>query len=496
MRRLEDVLHDLAEQDERLPTGELITRIERGLSSEGGLTVATTDGTSAMDAPENTRQDRRKIPILVTTGAALLALIVIGLPILLIRGGESIIADQVTTTVAPNISSTTVAVLPSETPTTTAPTTTTVLVTPTRLEITWSQAPTQPAFGLDDVVRSVVEGGTGLVAVGGEWTNEYDDYQAVVWTSVDGTTWARAAVERFEDVLSDVAVGSAGFVAVSNEGSRLNDSDDPPILFSEDGESWARIPSDTAAFPPGAWITAVTDGGPGYVAVGAVKVDSPDGISEASIWSSTDGVSWTRVDQAPGEGYESSAIHDIVNTGSGLVAVGTAEESEGSTGPQDDLLVWTSSDGMVWERKALSSERGLVVAVTAHDEAVVAIGYEGNFLTAWVAADASRAFSAQRMPGTSFDFPFAILADGDRLLAVGVRFTGMSWAMAWTSQDGGTTWYEVTRESNSSEGLFGDPNDQRPAGFRGITAFGDGFVAVGGTGNGSAPVWIGTWNEE
>ncbi len=444
------------------------------------------------------RRVRSPRPVWVFVGAAAAILALIGAIPLLIGisndGGPTadMTEDTVATTVPPTTPSTTAAAITSDTPTTT----TTVPITPARLEITWRQAPTQPAFGLDDVIRSVVEGGPGLVAVGGEWNLEYDDYQAVVWTSVNGTTWERAAVERFEDVLSDVAVGPAGFVAVSNEGSRLNDSDDPPILFSEDGESWARIPSDTAAFPPGAWITAVTDGGPGYVAVGAVAVDSRDGISEASIWSSTDGVSWTRVDQAPGEGYESSAIHDIVNTGSVLVAVGTAEDAGGSPRPQGDLLVWTSSDGMVWERGALSSERGLVVAVTAHDEAVVAVGYEGNFLTAWVSADTGGAFSAQRMPGGSNAFPFGVLADGDRLLAVGVQFPARSAAIAWTSEDGSATWFEVTRESNSSEGLFGDPNDQRPAGFRGVTAFGDGFVAVGGTGNGSAPVWIGTWNEE
>ena len=77
MRRLEEVLHDLAEQDERLPTSELITRIERGLSGEGVSTVATMDGRSAMDAQENTRQDRRRMPMMVAAGAALLVLIVV-----------------------------------------------------------------------------------------------------------------------------------------------------------------------------------------------------------------------------------------------------------------------------------------------------------------------------------------------------------------------------------------------------------------------------------
>ncbi len=107
MRRLEDLLHDLAEQDERLPTSELITRIERGLSSEGVLTVATMDGRSAMDAQENTRQDRRRIPMMVAAGAALLVLIVVGLPILLLGSGDSEVVGQSTSVVSTTSTSTT-----------------------------------------------------------------------------------------------------------------------------------------------------------------------------------------------------------------------------------------------------------------------------------------------------------------------------------------------------------------------------------------------------
>lgn len=115
MRRLEEVLHDLAEQDERLPTSDLITRIERHLSGESDLPVVVIDGRLEMDAHKNTRQAQRRrwAPALVAAGAALLVLLVVGLPILFFNGDESIVADQSTTTVA----STTVP------PTTAAPTT-------------------------------------------------------------------------------------------------------------------------------------------------------------------------------------------------------------------------------------------------------------------------------------------------------------------------------------------------------------------------------------
>ncbi|MEA2009567.1 MAG: hypothetical protein U9N78_02575 [Actinomycetota bacterium] len=125
MRRLEEVLHDLAEQDEQLPASELVTRIERRLSGESDFPVVVIDGRSEMDTHKNTRQTRRRrwSPALVAAGAALLVLLAVGLPILFFNGGESIVADQSTTTVASTtVPSTTAA--PTTVPPTTAPATT------------------------------------------------------------------------------------------------------------------------------------------------------------------------------------------------------------------------------------------------------------------------------------------------------------------------------------------------------------------------------------
>ena len=145
----------------------------------------------------------------------------------------------------------------------------------------------------------------------------------------------------------------------------------------------------------------------------------------------------------------------------------------------------------------LSSEAGAVNAVTAHDGSIIAVGYEGVTLTAWLTEDASEAFTARQIPGFASSHTMGVLGDGDRLLVVGMQRLGtLGYAMAWASQDGGTTWYEVTFERDSIEGPFGEPSDQRAAGFTDVTAFDDGFVAVGSTGNPSAPVWTGAWNED
>jgi hypothetical protein len=447
-------------------------------------------------------------PTWVATGAAVLMLIAIGLPILLISNDEPFVADQVTTTMTTPVTPTPTVTTPvAPFPSVVTTTTSAVPLNPARLGVTWQQAPTQPAFGPNDVVRSVVEGGPGLVAVGGTW-NEGDprsrQWEAVIWTSVDGIAWERASDVPLlaGEVLTDVTAGPAGFVAVGGTYPVLHE--DPSVLVSQDGESWMRIPPDNSAFPPDATPGAVTDGGPGYVAVGSHAAVGSGGPGQGAIWTSTDGISWTRIEQALGEGYEFSSINDIVNTGSVLVAIGSAWEDRGDYGwvvrAQNDLLIWTSTDGQVWKRGMLSGETGAVNAVTAHDGSIVAVGYEGVTLTAWLAEDASEAFTARQIPGFASAATSGVLGDGNRLLVVGHQgfggLGGPSYAMAWASQDGGTTWYEITFEGYSIEGPFGTPSDQRPAGFHAVTAFGDGFVAVGSTGNPSAPVWMGTWNEK
>lgn len=92
MRPLDEVLQDLADQDERLATNELINRIERRLADPSDTPVVESDWRAGKDADESSGSPRRRhgIPAVVAAGAALLVLIAVGLPILLLSGGESI----------------------------------------------------------------------------------------------------------------------------------------------------------------------------------------------------------------------------------------------------------------------------------------------------------------------------------------------------------------------------------------------------------------------
>lgn len=394
--------------------------------------------------------------------------------------------------------------------TTTVATTIAVPVTPVGLEMTWEQVPTQSAFGLDDAVWSVIEGGPGLVAVGGAFNNR--DLDAAVWTSTDGVAWDRIAdpdvfggaptdgngTDGYQ-MIRDIAAGPAGLVAVGVVDDRFGDLD-PPIWVSPDGLSWSRVTGNADALDPGSTINAVATGGPGYVAAGSNNAGS------AAIWVSGDGVSWARVEQPPGDGYSRSEITDILTTDSGLVAVGFADP-EWQHFPTGRALAWTSQDGLVWDRVELGAEPGTVWAAAGTGEAVIAVGSTSDDSAAWISSDAKTWSPPSPIVTLAKQLWFwDAVWDGGRLLAVGVwfpehpageyPFPGQSGPVAWASDDTGATWHEIPISKTSDEGPFASTVDQRPAGFRDVIAFGDEFLAVGGTGNGSAPIWIGTWNEK
>jgi len=100
----------------------------------------------------------------------------------------------------------------------------------------------------------VVAGGPGLVAVGYDsasqgWSGL--DANAAVWTSADGIAWARVPnAEMFGDrlmqMMNAVTVGGPGLVAVGYDGA-VNRYD-AAVWTSVDGLTWARIPQDELVF--------------------------------------------------------------------------------------------------------------------------------------------------------------------------------------------------------------------------------------------------------
>ena len=217
--------------------------------------------------------------------------------------------------------------------------------------LTWTRVPhDQAVFGgagdkSTDSFRmsAVTSGGPGLVAVGDqvgasdaeEITGAWDPV-ATIWISTDGLTWTRVPHDPavFGDTddnesvhLHEVTSGGPGLVAVGDVdrfGRMVN-----AVWTSVDGLTWTRIQDQTFSGPA---AHAVTAGGPGLVSVGG-----------SSVWVSEDGISWTRVPRDPAVFGEpgSSEMHSVTTTGSGLVAVGGTDEG---------AAVWTSVDGIEWSR--------------------------------------------------------------------------------------------------------------------------------------------------
>ena len=153
---------------------------------------------------------------------------------------------------------------------------------------------------------------------------------------------------RIRTFISDVVAGGPGFVAVESEsGGTFNAA----VWTSTDGLAWTRVPHDDETFgggPDGRHFSmkSVTVGGPGLVAVGIDEVGF-----NAVVWTSEDGYTWSRVpddDQVFGDGptgHRVQGMGNIIAGGPGLVAFG---EEERTMGGPTRVAVWTSTDGTTW----------------------------------------------------------------------------------------------------------------------------------------------------
>ena len=214
---------------------------------------------------------------------------------------------------------------------------TTALEVPAQTAVTWSQVPHDEAvFGGDGFqgMSSVTVGGPGLVAVG------RSKGDAMVWISLDGIDWLR--IPHDEAVfggasMESVTVGGPGLVAVGSHGSRWAQTDimDAAVWTSPDGITWTRVPHNEAIFGGPdeldediAVMLSVTQGGPGLVAVGFAGTD-------AAVWTSPNGVTWSRVphDDAVFGGEMDQGMYSVTVGGPGLVAVGHDGVPHGTTRP-------------------------------------------------------------------------------------------------------------------------------------------------------------------
>jgi hypothetical protein len=274
---------------------------------------------------------------------------------LVLVGGVALLL-QVTGPDAPVADTVVPTTLTESAPTTLAESVPTTLPDPPS-SFTWSRVPHDEAvFGgaRGQRMSSVTVGGPGLVAVGSVGNDGDDgDANAAVWASVDGLTWSRVPYDEAVfggSTMNSVAAGGPGLVAVGSDGRFA------AVWTSVDGITWSRVPHDEAVVG-GAEMNSVTVGGPGLVAVGWVENDREiDGDGAAAVWTSVDGVTWSRVphDVTLFGGTGNQRMYEVTAAGAGLVAVGA---DGGFYATRPNAVVWTSVDGVTWLR-------------VPHDEAV------------------------------------------------------------------------------------------------------------------------------
>jgi hypothetical protein len=430
----------------------------------------------------------------------------------------------------------------------------------------WARIAQPDVFGGEGWQRmSDVAVGSGIaVAVGYDAAGGDDD--AAVWYTHDGATWTRVPHDEAvfggagHQQIRGVAAVESGFVAVGLEGDASQHKGETAnrdafrgseahaaVWRSEDGINWVRVPHDEAVFGADdvVWMNDVAFGDATLVAVGTTHqrvelfatarwtvVGEPgpprpvDADADAVVWTSVDGVEWSRVDADDavfGGDTVWQRMYAVAAGGPGFVAVGQEgfdflgvddwtpipdTNPDGMDHVMDNVAaVWTSPDGTTWTRVAnqpalvhsgeIASGWATMFDVTATGSGLVAVGrevwdtwYEGPAV--WLSDDGVGWRRAAQVPTDWPDMEAVTATDGGDVVAAG-GMLGYVTAGVWTSRDGGDTWTQHPSDIT----LFGAESGRADVGLgsiQGLALFGDSVLAVG-TFDSDAAVWVGTWTD-
>lgn len=317
-------------------------------------------------------------------------------------------------------------------------------------------------------------------ACGGSGSSTGSDAKSEEWIRVSHDEQVFGGDD--EQVMRSVTEGGPGFVAVGWDG--VGGDRDAAIWTSANGRSWTRVPHDEETFggADAQLIASITRGGPGLVAVG---LDGSGGDFDAAVWVSEDGLAWERVphDERSLGGVNFQAMQSVASSDSRLVAAGA--DTAGGT---FDAAVWYSDDGRVWRRVPHDDE--LFGGPNEQDINAVASGGSG-FVAAglaefdvpgdrdvaiWTSSDGEEwervSHDEELFGGAEDQVVMAVVAGKQGLVAVGYDEAGGDRdAAAWRSDDG-LTW---SRTQLGQPSLGGDGNQV----MVGIAAAEGGLIAVG-----------------
>jgi hypothetical protein len=212
------------------------------------------------------------------------------------------------------------------------------------------QAVSGPGSALGDQMITGIPPFEGkFVAVGATETPDGWD-AAAWWVSLDGELSPIGGFDLPGDQIINKALSSKDEGTIIGVGQ---DGDDGAVWFTENGDDWTLEPDEADVLGGAgeqallrlARFTPVGGGTQMLIAVGYEQIGSDE---DGAVWIAEDPSTWQRVSDDVFEGDGRQRIIDVIgNRDGGVVAVGYAESGEGDL----DAAVWTSDDGVTWERQ-------------------------------------------------------------------------------------------------------------------------------------------------
>jgi tRNA A-37 threonylcarbamoyl transferase component Bud32 len=383
------------------------------------------------------------------------------------------------------------------------------------LKLAWNliRAPALPG---DQAMFDVAATRDSLVAVGHVDGASAFDEDGAVWFSSDLDRWERSGTESLG------GTGGQRLLAVADFGSPGRDNPEgeilvtggwndfrPAIWFSTDaGATWTPSDPEALAAAEGQIRDFVTFGSL-LIAVGGTGTR---GYQDAGVWTSTDALTWTMVNDDGLLASGDQQIWSVHGAGGRLIGVGYTYE-----GGAYDAAVWTSRNGTDWSRvdPAMFAEPGnqLMKAAAGGTDGMplVVVGCEDDFsrcdlegedsdAAVWISDDGEtwEEVELQRngLVGPGIQTMIGLTRQGRTFVASGTATanTGDLDAAIWTSSDG-RSWKPQLHPRFLIAPLGGPPDDQT---IRALTPFHRkslSFVAVGVVDDGTdqdTAVWGGS----
>jgi hypothetical protein len=193
---------------------------------------------------------------------------------------------------------------------------------------------TTPAGTFEDrELRYVVAAPDGsLITLGESWNEDLSRVTNVAWRSTDGRSWESAELAGLpaHDHTLALDAGPLGMVAALDGAS---------LWHSDDGLSWRMTQSGPGYYDYPPRVLDVAAGPEGFVALLATHLLS--GAQLPYVVTSSDGVSWV----------EGEAPRNAVRLGTLGPDWVIASNAVDPDSPPDKAVIWSSADGLDWERR-------------------------------------------------------------------------------------------------------------------------------------------------